>query len=694
MMMKKFFNWMLMAAVVVGLGTTITACSDDDDDKNEQRNADADPADTEASQAAWRWLCAMADIQVLGDNWDKKTYEPTIGVPSGNNKLNRLVIVTSMDEAKQNFASIADVDVSQLSTSQTFDVKGVGKLTWTPSPAGAQNLAEVTVDTKLIPTLQKIVYCTEDQRDENGIFSDNIEGVAYYRFGDVIKKNGYYWVCVRPCHEVGDKGKSHWINVYNAKEGSDILSSNIYEKYNKKYNNKTIMLPTELKYNREHIYNFGNLLRALLDPDDYQNTVGDNGKGLGGMPMEYHCKQFVENVADYWDHYDIWQKLFGMSKNDIKKLTYTNFYYKGYSWIMGSNATLWCYSQKSYYYSISGSESADKVSVPVKTDGFDIRRYTFSDKADNTVGHKQNDGMNGYWVIRYATGEDLTGSDGKVTPTSGIPMSSEVYRYYKEKDVQAGSNWSDVKKWDTLANGEKDAQEFGKIKVGYLLSSDGKIYATEKEANKDGQIAMGIVAFTQATSAVNRIDESSLKVNLFITLKGAGKCTWGETGSCATRVSVDFTELQKPRDGIKMTKQLSKDGHSHPAAKACYEYYDDLIEASSLKPFDDANFFLPSTGQWVMALEGITGKKWGNMTDGADFVNKVNNWYINAGVSSTGYDCITEYLDSQDTVSFWTSTEATDMKAYVLTINKKTGPVFEARDKSESNRVFPFILYK
>ncbi len=41
--MKKLFNYMLMATLVVSLGTTITACSDDDDDKkggNEELKAD------------------------------------------------------------------------------------------------------------------------------------------------------------------------------------------------------------------------------------------------------------------------------------------------------------------------------------------------------------------------------------------------------------------------------------------------------------------------------------------------------------------------------------------------------------------------------------------------------------------------------------------------------------------------------
>lgn len=101
--------------------------------------------DTQEAQTAWRWLCALTNEQTLSDNWAQKTYEPTIGVASEQNALTRLVIVSSIDEAMTDFASMADVEVSRLTSTVTVQTAGVGRLTWTPSPQGAQNLADVAV---------------------------------------------------------------------------------------------------------------------------------------------------------------------------------------------------------------------------------------------------------------------------------------------------------------------------------------------------------------------------------------------------------------------------------------------------------------------------------------------------------------------------------------------------------------------
>ena len=106
-MTKK--NFWLMAAMVLSLSLSFTACSDDDDDNNgtEQRS-DVDPLDNEESQTAFRWLCALANVDGLDANWKSKTYEPTVGVASENNQYTRIVVVETLDEAKVDFASFAD----------------------------------------------------------------------------------------------------------------------------------------------------------------------------------------------------------------------------------------------------------------------------------------------------------------------------------------------------------------------------------------------------------------------------------------------------------------------------------------------------------------------------------------------------------------------------------------------------------
>ena len=218
--MKKIFNLMLMAAMVWGLGLSVTSCKDDDDKKesNEQKKDDVNKLDTDDARVAFRWLCVLTDTDVLTEDWASKTYEPTVGEASANNQFTRIVIVRDLDEAKEHFSKFADLSVDQLSTSQTISGGAAGTMTWTPSKAGAQNMAEVAVNSRIMPHLQKIVYCTEEQKGDNGLFGDSMKGVAYYRFGDVVRDSeGYYWVCVRPSF-APDKGDSHWINIFNAGE--------------------------------------------------------------------------------------------------------------------------------------------------------------------------------------------------------------------------------------------------------------------------------------------------------------------------------------------------------------------------------------------------------------------------------------------------------------------------------------------
>ena len=163
----RFYKWMFLAVLMLSIGT-VTSCKDDDDDKvnDEQR---LDPMATDEALVAQRWICALTDASELSSNWNNKTYVPTISDASEENAHTRLVVVDDIDEARQHFADLADVEPSQLA--QSFTVKGgsVGTMTWQPSAANAQNLAEVTVNLAAIPTLQKIVYCTSEQTGVNGV---------------------------------------------------------------------------------------------------------------------------------------------------------------------------------------------------------------------------------------------------------------------------------------------------------------------------------------------------------------------------------------------------------------------------------------------------------------------------------------------------------------------------------------------
>ena len=459
-MNKKVFCWLLMAAVVLGLSMNVISCKDDDNDEeknnnSEERNPDANPLDTDEAEVAWRWLCALTDAETLDDNWDKKSYEPTIGVASENNAYTRIEVVSNLDEAKTKFAALVDVKDSQLNGEYSFTQEGVGKMTWTSAAPGSDYLAEVAVDTKLIPHLSKIVYCTEDQVGLNGIFSTNVDGTAYYRLGDVIKDQttGQYWVCVRPSFIQGDKGTSHWMCVFNSAVGNDLPDKNINTDWNDKakYNNLTIKLPTKLKYSREHMNNFTNLIYALLDPQAYANKV-DTTKtvqknGLGGFDYTYHGINFLTEVASMWNQKyadiqqkNIWQILFNRTYQEMKEMTTMTLLYNGYHWRVGTTGTVHEYkAQKAdgFQRKAPGSESGDKVVYHFGTQGYDITRYTSSPGADNAVdGPTQFNNGDYHWVVAYATGDQLM-KNGKYSPYEAINGFEDIYRFNAYTVTQA-----------------------------------------------------------------------------------------------------------------------------------------------------------------------------------------------------------------------------------------------------------------
>ena len=463
--MKKILNIWLFAALISGLSLSVTSCKDDDDDNGGNNNGteqETGATETDEAMAAYNWLANMTNIDDFTDDWASKTYEPTIGVESKNEANTRIVVVADIDFAKMNFASISGMAIDQLSTAQSQTIDGVGTITWTPSAAGASNLATVDVSTKLIPHLTKIVYCTEDQVGDNG---NGFDGTAYFRFGDVISDlDGYFWVCVKPAFGTGTapQQQGYWINVINRDpkngvwEGSGevapLPTKNIKDKWNKTKdnNNNTILLPTELKSTKEEVHNLGNLVWALLDPKAYQEAAENKGIGLGGYDYKYNGRIFCQRVAQKWSERHIWEKLFNRTYAQMKQMKKLNFFYNGYHWLRGSTAGVWIGSSTGYQTVFTKSMDADDTlfEMQEKGAGFDIRRYCSDPKQDaecakaGKAGYapaKQFTDTEGYWVVRGKTSSDIAGTFFHPSVYVNLKNSAEIYRYNSAYHKMEGS---------------------------------------------------------------------------------------------------------------------------------------------------------------------------------------------------------------------------------------------------------------
>ena len=734
--MKKTLHFWLMALLIGGISMAVTSCKDDDKDNGGDDNGTgqervAEPADTEEAHMAARWLIALTDMDGFTDDWASKTYEPTIGEPSQTQATTRVVCVADLDYAKMNFSAITDIDESKLSTTQTQTIDGIGSLTWTPSAEGASNLAVVDVNTKLIPHLSRIVYCTKEQMGDNG---GGYDGTAYYRFGDVIEDNqGYYWVCVKPAFGTGSgaQQESLWINIFNRDPTNGKSSSGkvppipdklIQKKYDNQYNGNTILLPWGTACDLDQVHLLSNLIWALLDPEAYHKTVGNGTKaiGLGGYEYQYNGEKFLKRVAQQWKENHIWEKLFNRTYEQMKQFKKLNYYYYGYSWKygMGSRCLAWLHSTQKFSKD-KGSWSGDEVRYECYEpgSGFDIRRYC-SDPDQNPKTASNGTGQNGYapatqftssegyWYVRCLPSAKLQKTSGHASVYVNIKNMAEIYRYNAAYKIIAG-NVNLVEKEDDIAS-EVAPED---IAVGNILGRNGKFYTNAKYARQFGTEPIAIVAYTTGNSTSKFVEESKdfkdkqYNCLLMSLTRKTNKVKWSQTlysDSCQVDILSNYTNEPTALVGLANTTNLCDfcgKKHNHPAAEQC--------EKNSL-PDDATNFsswFLPSIAQFELAVKTLGGFTWSS-SNGFGAYNQrdtkmaqLRKKFEEAGVE-TEFDALV-----RETPIFWTSTlineknsnkQFTKASCFMFQYFLNSGENLStfAKGVEDEAYVLPFIAYK
>ena len=297
--MKKITYTLLMAALVCGLSLGITSCKDDDkDDSGDDGQEQLSEEQQEQNNAAYAILDNLADLSSANDNFLTQTFEPTIGTADDGDAGTRIVNTNDMETAAMRFADLVGVDINENTASYTWTDDELGTMTYTKTNDG-KSWATVDVNIKQVPHLQKIIYRSPEQADNNGKF----EGTAYYRFGDVVQKKNAegtqeYWICVRPAFGPEGKDKSHWVTI-------DALPKENVWTYTGS-NGINYALPTGLGNNHEHSQNFAEMLFAICFPEEWENNIVNN---LKKIPMfhdfdkdnlKYHRKFFWDRVQKAW----------------------------------------------------------------------------------------------------------------------------------------------------------------------------------------------------------------------------------------------------------------------------------------------------------------------------------------------------------------------------------------------------------
>ena len=159
MKMNRTFKWMLMTALMVGLGMNVTSCKDDDNkDENNEQIDTSDPYDktTEAGIACFNLL---SQLSVVGDSlpndWKTHKFKAVDGrVLDESQPFVRTIAVDDMEGALQYYNDLTNGVLSS-AKADTWTMDNVGTLTFTPL-GQSYCYATIDVNVKQLPDLTQL----------------------------------------------------------------------------------------------------------------------------------------------------------------------------------------------------------------------------------------------------------------------------------------------------------------------------------------------------------------------------------------------------------------------------------------------------------------------------------------------------------------------------------------------------------
>ena len=454
--MKDMFKNICLPVLMSALGLFVLSCQKGL--SPEEQKAQEEKEKAEKTEQFWDVVGQLVAASDVTEDYKGKTFEPMIGIADASDSQARIVKSNSAAAAARSFADLVNVyTITEQTPTYIWSNPEVGTLTYTKTD-GTSSWAEVKVEIPSIPHLSKIIYRSVEQSGNNGSFSY----AAYYRFGDVVKRNNAdgkeeYWVCVRPAFGPEGKEDSHWMCV------GSLPSQNLWS-YTAS-NGVTYVLPTKLDVSKEHMQNFAEMLFAMCYPEEWQTNVFNYSKvgwtGPYGLPIfhdfssnnaQFHNKFFWSNVAQMWKDKGLDNAVLGTSLERVAqelKVSGIHFLYKGYSWWTGTSNSATLYQAK--YVNTPDSEHANmqtaspfldikRQMVKNKNEQDNIKEFTVKDRK-YVINLQFFGDESPRYIVRYAKGSDLA-SNGKMPAVDqAIPGVEDVYRYYKDvlsvKDLKA-----------------------------------------------------------------------------------------------------------------------------------------------------------------------------------------------------------------------------------------------------------------
>ena len=496
-MKKNVFNFWILIALVCGLSLSITSCKDDDKDELSPEEQEQQAIEQqEKEMTAYSVLDYLANMSNAPSDFLSGSYEPTIGQADGADASTRIVNTNDMETAAMRFSDLVDGGIDENAPSYTWSDERMGTLIYTKSNDG-KSWATVDVNIKQIPHLSKIIYRSPEQADNNGKF----DGTAYYRFGDVVRKENAdgkneFWICVRPAFGPEGKETSHWVTI------SALPTQNIWTY--KGSNGIDYAMPTLLGDNYEQSKNFAELLFAICFPEEWENNVLNTDVSMfhdfDKDNIRYHRQYFWERVQKAWtDSKTLMNIMFGADgslqdfQTMLKSKDGLNLLTNGYSWITkGFGATN---SPTLYRYRFTNGEGKESNMHKEPIKGGILHNYhsvkneviraniKLNCIKDYTLEHPGwfvpafFGTNNKHYIIRHSTGAKLS-SDGKEKPKEPLKGVSEVYRYNKYYGISDLNQDPEVLKSSYYAD-DKEQQDISDYS-GYSYYRVGDVFKDQK----------------------------------------------------------------------------------------------------------------------------------------------------------------------------------------------------------------------
>ena len=637
--MKRLINLWLMAALVCGLGLSVTSCKDDDDDNGSESGTQEEQM-AEQTNDFWAVVGQLVGTTNATDDYRNKTFEPIIGEAVAGNETVRRVLVNTMESAAERFESLVGLDegtVTAETGSYTWTSDAVGTLTYTKSQDG-QSLATVDVNIKQVPGLRQIVYMTPEQMGTNA--AEDSWRNCYYHFGDVIKRKTdegitEYWICVRPSFDPEGKKNSHWVTV------SPLPAKNIAT-YTAS-NGKTYTVPTKLGQDDKQMENLAEMLYAMYDPEKWEDNITDNPGGFLSKEIEifqdfhraniqYFSKEFWERVQKGWDERnydgkDLWSLLFGLNKWDLVTDEGLHLLYYGYKWKWSISNSLSLYEQvftpggkgtKSNMHNMKKRTVSHNVifknhperdiHVNVAAQYTEDNHYLENDdlcSSDNSQQFFGEDDNAPHYIFRFATGEELAKQSGAAydrrTKISGF---EDVYVYTLKYALDVNKGCEKRKDIQNATTAGSLAQP----KVGCFIGADGNFYEKKAQAIAKGGGAVAIVVALRDKQhpLENGTQYNGMAMALKLTEAAAMNAANDYANTCGLdETAKTWDDMQKMLNGLAVSQKMAEGcgkGHNHPAVRLCVNY-DGGLTADGQARHHYSSWFMPTFGQWLVAIQ-------------------------------------------------------------------------------------------